>query len=866
MKRSRAWTLGVPFVAVAAFVFSACGGGGTSGPGPSPTGISPLVLIDMSTGGNDGVPLNQIITFEFSEDLDPDTVRPDTIRIREGANYGKQVPGYYEVDGNIVRFYPKLPEDTTTSEVLHDAGLQPNDWLQPAGSDYRVQLPGSPDVATVRSYVNDRLTTETEVHFRTASSTSANLFVDNFLDPLPPRIIAVNPTDGATDVPADSKIVLTFNRRPLHPATVNTSNIRLFIESRQGVTLNRPFPIKPILTQSHDSVQIEIAPQFPIADQATYRIEVDRRVQDLVGNDVQSGSGGTFVSHFSVRDEPFRNSSITYTFDQQDKLAWDDEAVTTASWNESEPDALAALFTIAGGNGTAGDLAPNFNMNLDPTDFTRGVEVQTKDGVEYDVYNFRSINIPSGVSVRFSRRPGGPNRPVLLLSLKSIEISGTLTVSGGTGTSNGATIYVSHYLKPTYGGSGGPGGGDGGDNYRKMFVVASNGYDGDTVAYSGGGGSGGLSGTYNYYYSTSSTYWYSYSMAGGGGGGGGNRTAGDKGEDGYYGSGGSYAGHGGDGGLSVLQRGYSYNLERTPNVGGAGGAAGGNGFYQSYYSSYGSNSYQYGGSAGAGGGGGGGITLQSASDVNVHSSGAVLADGGDGGMGTSYAYSGGGGGGGAGGGIKIVATAQVNIDSGAKISVAGGAGAPWPGSTYTYYKSGAGGNGGQGYLRFEALEDENSPGKPLVNGVNSADLTYKPPSLGVFAPQGGGAPSIGQTTWRNLGVVDPTMFRPSASDVVATLFNDSMKIEVQMAIEDPNNLGNPDLSALDITDSDGDGQFDDTLNPAKVSEWTLLSNIEQLNDHHYQFIRVRVTFQLDDTQRASDPLPYLDSLRIPFGF
>ena len=50
------------------------GGGGTSGKNAS----SDLVLIDVSVASQTGVPINEIIAFEFSEDLDPDTVRADT--------------------------------------------------------------------------------------------------------------------------------------------------------------------------------------------------------------------------------------------------------------------------------------------------------------------------------------------------------------------------------------------------------------------------------------------------------------------------------------------------------------------------------------------------------------------------------------------------------------------------------------------------------------------------------------------------------------------------------------------------------------------------------------------------------------------
>jgi hypothetical protein len=851
--------IGLVLAIVGAFLLPACGGGSSGGSSnPSDKAAPALALVDVNVSGYVGVALNKIIKFEFSADLDPDTVRPDTIQIREGPGYGIQVPGYFEVDGSVVYFYPRLP----VLADLSDGGLH-------AGKSYRITLPGYPAVATVRSFSNGHLAQTTTEDFQTALASSSTLFVDNFLDPLPPQIIAVNPPDGATDVAADSKITLTFNRRPLHPGTVTDTNIRLFMESRLGEPQNRPLPIDPVLVQTHDSVQVIVQPKFPLADQATYRIEIDRRVQDLVGNDLQPPPGeGMYVTRFSVRDEPFRYASMTLTFDEKEKQDIMDVTETTASWNEAQPGAVAALFTVAGGNGTAGDLNPKSSQNLSPDNYKRGVEVMVKDGVEYDVYNFRSISIPTGVSVRFQPRSSGPNRPAILLSLKNIEIAGTLTVSGGVGQPGEGTNYSTSAIPLAKGGKAGPGGGNGSDNDTGDEFYPPPETNGESVPYGGGGGDGGGAGSYTYSYYGSSTYYYkyAYSYTSGGGAGGGSRTRGTKGGDGTYPSAGYY-GLGGKGGLSTTDRGYLPNYERNPNVGGAGGGAGCKGFYDYYYYTTSSTSRsQYYGGAGSGGGGGGGIWLQSAGDVHMASTGAIYSDGGDGGAsGQYYVYSGGAGGGGAGGSVKLVATAEVNLDAGATISVRGGKGGLYAG-TYTYYHPGIGGDGGDGYIRLEAIEKENSPGKPTVNGVSTANLSYGPPSTGVFAPQGGGAPSVAQTLWMNVGVYDPVMMKPDATDIDSTLYNDSMSIEVQMAVEDSVSFGNPDLSALDVLDLDGDGQRDDTLNTATLSEWTPLTQIDKLNGRHYQYIRVRIVFQLDPSQVASDPLPYLDSLTLPFGF
>jgi len=824
MSASRLCAIGVIAVALAAM---ACGGssGGASGKDTS----NSLVLVDVSVGGFDGVPLNEVIVFEFSEDLDPDTVRPDTIQIREGPNYGWQVPGYFNVDGNMVYFYPRLP----ALPDLSDSGLQ-------AGKPYRITLPGNPKVATLRSFTNEHLLKKTVVTFQTALTGSANIFVDNFLDPLPPRVLFVNPPDLADDVPAAIEIVLTLNRRPLHPASVTPGNVKLTMIERSGKPVNRPIMGGPELNQSYDSVTITYRPDFPLADDAKFELSVDRRVQDLVGNDLVP-----LKTTFSIRNEPYRLTNLALTFNQTEYDKYADLTATTASWNEVVDDALAALFTAAGGNGLAGDLKPTSDRNFTPDDFNRGVDVEdAEDGQSYHVYNFREINIPAGVTVRFSAPSGGPNLPVKLIGLKPIVVNGTLTVSGGAGKNGEANSNNSANPK-IKGGACGPGGSVGSDSYGGSKTGANFPVqDGDDVLYGGGGGKGSHPGSANTYY-----------HFGGGAGGGGARTPGKAGTKSAYPSSG-YVGEAGKGGKSATQRGYPLNYERLPNVGGAGGGAGADGLYASS-----------GRQAGAGGGGGGGaLGLQSAGSVTIGSTGKILADGGTAGNGGSMSYwYGGPGGGGAGGSIKIRATKAVNFSAGATLSVKGGMGGSWT-STYTYYAGPDGGAAGDGWLRVEGMEDENSPGKPVINGLSGTALTYAPPSTGVYAPKGGGAPSIGQTVWMNLGVFDPVMVRPGAEDVIATLFNDYMQVEVQMATEDPNALGTPNLNALDLTDLDGDGEYGDTLDPDTLSEWTVMNAIEILNWKGYQFIRIRITFQLDVNQTVDLPLPYLDLIRFPYKF
>ena len=86
-----------------------------------------------------------------------------------------------------------------------------------------------------------------------------------------------------------------------------------------------------------------------------------------------------------------------------------------------------------------------------------------------------------------------------------------------------------------------------------------------------------------------------------------------------------------------------------------------------------------------------------------------------------------------------------------------------------------------------------------------------------------------------------------------------MSIYVQMADEHPAKAGEPDLTDQDIPN---DGTHDtDTL-----SEWVLISDMEDLTGNGYQFIRIRVIFQLDEFHYFDDLLPFLDWLDIRFRY
>jgi hypothetical protein len=556
-------------------------------------------------------------------------VTAETVRIRLSPANAKQVPGEFNVSGNVIEFFPRLP----VKADLSDSGLIP-------GSTYEIKLPGGHKPNTLENADGDPLAKTYKRSFATAVASSPDLFIDYNPPPIVPKVISVNPKDEAIDVPQSVVPELTFSE-PLHPSTVTTSNVTMTMTHRPpGNPLDPQRPIQGhlILEQNRTSVTLKFVADFPLADNATYQLVVDRRVSDLAGNDLEP-----FESTFTIRDEPPVPGVFTLGFGNGTEV-FEDTDVTIASWNDDIPGTLSAIFTAGAGDGTDGDFEPVFNTTL------------SSDTNE--VWNFRVFKVPAGVTVRLVGE-----KPVTILSLARMEIAGVVMASGSAGD-KGETHTYNTNKPPSYGGDGGPGGGDGGDS-ATTYTKGGDGEDGYNTTGTGAKGPN--------WPSSYSTYRYVLT----GGSGGGHRTAGKKGSKPgytYYTPPEPGAAGGTDG-----------NATCNPLTGGGGGSSG----TMRRYGNYDHNV------AGAGGGGGGGLELRSANNIEILG-GSVLAKGGDGGApGNTYVSSPGGGG--AGGSIRIRSLKDI-VGQNATISVKGGKG--HSSGMYTYY-SGASGAGGDGWIRFE---------------------------------------------------------------------------------------------------------------------------------------------------------------------
>jgi hypothetical protein len=287
-----------------------------------------------------------------------------------------------------------------------------------------------------------------------------------------------------------------------------------------------------------------------------------------------------------------------------------------------------ALAFDSGSTGVDGDFNPPVNTEV----------VLPPNGI----LNYRSVNIPLGVTVRFKRNSA--NTPVTILVAGDAVIVGTINLDGEIAPVSGPGTANDNPLDDGLPGKGGPGGFDGGFG---GLPTTSSARGGNGLGPGGGGAGGELA------------IWAG-GIVPGQGGGAGYATSGNSPVEVTL----SYTTSGGTGGEI-----YGSKF-LVPLIGGSGGGGGGRGSS----------------SQGEGGGGGGGALLLAATGT-VTLSGVISAKGGSAGRSAGTAF----GGAGSGGAIRIVAT---TITGRGAINVDGGTGRINTTSVL--------GKGGQGRVRLEA--------------------------------------------------------------------------------------------------------------------------------------------------------------------
>jgi hypothetical protein len=783
---------------------SCAGGTGGSATGDTLPGV---VLVSFGQAGQDNVPLNRVLVFEFSSPIDPLSINPDAIQIREGSTFGLAVDGKYIVQGNRVYFEPRLPGNCDNS----DAGFQPD-------LDYRVTIVGAPEEFAVRSLAGDALEDTIVAAFHTRVETDPELFEDA-QPTVGPTVLSTTPSNLAAGVPVSqsNRVVLSFSEN-LDPCSVSESTI-LFHQYATGdpvlgfvpfadQTPGDPFswgsgvPTTParrvrcdvVLTQDTLQTTVTLRPIFgEFPDNALLVVQVTAGVRDFGG---LPATPLTFS--FTTENRPAQTGLMRLEFDGDVPI---NENLTSAEVNSPRAPSKVQGFVLFAGDGDNGPVAnlekpsgPDttrgpvgctapYNIvndgipdDFDPTSDTildTGSSLNTcfngTDGSTAVVFEYRSFRIRPGITVRLA----GRNPAIILVQgAVVIEPGGRLfgRIDSGTPSSNGRTgsNYYPTVVAPADlpGGTGVAGGGDGGTSVTQATpnTLGGHGFQGyfmtggmvdPTVGMTTGPGvgHGNISGQWLTQFNPNNR---NGTSAGGAGHASMDAVAGTALPN-------DTSAHptkldGTPDGAAGDQYGDTSGKMYTPEAGSGGGAAG---ELRPWVNQYGHIT------GGSGGAGGGFIDITARGDIQVF--GTIDAAGGMGGNGAAasplaFEPGSGGGGGGSGGGIRLLTPGSIFFGPTTIVTVAGGTGGTGSqgnvaGGTFPPVAN----NGGRGGVGRLVLED----GDSIIVGIGSGQVTPLEGNPGFYRNkfdvarfQGGGLQPIAITEVIDVGPFSPNFLTP----------------------------------------------------------------------------------------------------------
>ena len=530
--------------ALAAGVLAACGSGG--GQSPKPAGSANLFVKSISVPNYNGVLLDEDIEYVLSAPVNEDSINPDSVQMRTGAQGGTAPFGVFVrgefyvdpstgtrvvVDANPARVSPSLvnrvergsaplgaiPADRRidlgfdqpfisdggrrllfdrtkkhivtfvpeipTRAALDDTGFTP-------GSTYSVAVPGYPATNTLENLngaqllsPNSRVFTST---FTCVPTTAGNLFL-GAESAGPPRVIHTDPFNGLPNVAVTTPINIRFSH-PLDPRTVTPDKFKVEL-----VSVTPPYPqiaCSVFLAQQRlGKIEVILTPVNPLPPDGAIRVTVDSAIEDLVGQGLTQTSFSFFTGAGGGIVQPFVEEFVD-TLNQS-------AAGTTANWNNTKPyvgglaGSLTAAFAPYAGDGTDGTFSATVGSTIA---LNTGTSAQR-------VYNYTTFSIPIGATVVATG-----NYPLVVHCQGAADISGELRLNASNGGHGARGDSTSGPATGGIGGAGGPGGSNGGNG---AFATVGGGGNFDGIngqGPGGGGGKGGFTGQ-NDAFPDADTFW-----------------------------------------------------------------------------------------------------------------------------------------------------------------------------------------------------------------------------------------------------------------------------------------------------------------------------------------------------------------------
>jgi hypothetical protein len=204
-------------------------------------GVCPIVILTNPIDGASGVPLNQIITATFNEDMNPATINQSSFIITVG---GVPVPGTVTHSGAVATFTP-------TSRLA------------------------------VNTLYTGRITTS--VKDLAGNALQAD-YVWTFTTGLLPMVVSTDPANLATDVSLNKVITASFNMS-MNPLTLTATSFTV----KQGTTT-----ILGAITYS--GTMVSFTPTSPLAENKVYTCTITTDAKNLAGIEIASNYVWTFTT------------------------------------------------------------------------------------------------------------------------------------------------------------------------------------------------------------------------------------------------------------------------------------------------------------------------------------------------------------------------------------------------------------------------------------------------------------------------------------------------------------------------------------------------------------------------------------------
>ena len=191
-------------------------------------GVCPAVTIITPTNGATNIPLDQLISVTFNEEMNPETINESSFTLSNGTS---QIPGVVTYVG-------------TTATITPSALLAPN-------TTYTARI-----ARTVKDLTGNALQTETIWTFSTGLTVT-------------PMVATTDPEDKTNNVVLNKLVSVTFNM-PMKASTISTTSYTL----KQGTTAVSG-------TVSYSGSTATFIPSAPLAANTVYTATISKAVTNL---------------------------------------------------------------------------------------------------------------------------------------------------------------------------------------------------------------------------------------------------------------------------------------------------------------------------------------------------------------------------------------------------------------------------------------------------------------------------------------------------------------------------------------------------------------------------------------------------------